>query len=73
MQISENRERPWLAKEIRLMCPHCQSFCFVSLPWDVTPLGRQIIMRDAIEEHRKICEKAPAESGRVYRVDYPRV
>lgn len=70
--ISEDRVAPWLAKEIRLMCPHCSGSVFVQIPWGVTAEARQRLVAGAINEHRGICASAPAEEGRVYTIDYPR-
>lgn len=65
--ISENRLSPWTTKEIRLMCPHCNGSLFVQVPVD--GVGRQGLIQDAIEHHRRMCLP---EDGRVYRIEYPR-
>jgi hypothetical protein len=70
--ISEDRVAPWLAKEIRLMCPHCNNSVFVQIPWDATAEVRTRFISEGINEHRAICTAATAEQGRVYTIDYPR-
>ena len=61
------------AKEVRLMCPHCQGFATAKVPLGATSWRRQQLIRDAIDEHRVVCTAADATEGRVYRIDYPRV
>lgn len=70
--ISEARETPWAARQIRLMCPHCKGFAFADIPWNSTAEKRQIIVRKSIEEHRGICTGADATEGRVFKIEYPR-
>lgn len=76
--ISEARESPFAAKQIRLQCPHCQGFAYAAIPWDVTtetPAGiekRQQLIKAAIDEHRVVCTGADATEGRVYTIEYPR-
>ena len=72
MRISETRESPLIAKTIRLICPHCNGTCFPDLPYKPTAEQRQQAIRNAIEEHRKICTAAPVEAERVYEITYPR-
>jgi hypothetical protein len=70
--VSENRAAPWDAKEIRLLCPHGCTV-HVMLPYKPTALARQTVIRDAIDEHRRVCPGAPSDDGRVYSIDYPRI
>ena len=64
---------PVAAKQVRLLCPHCNNSVYVVLPYRPTVLRRQQLIREAIDEHRRLCVKAPSEAGRVFRIDYPRV
>lgn len=70
--ITEARETPLLAKQIRLQCPHCVGLVYVDLPYGWTTAKRQQLVHDAIDEHRKVCTGADATAGRVYTVEYPR-
>jgi hypothetical protein len=70
--ISEARESPATAKEIRLMCPHCNHSVFVYLPYKPGAWTRQGLVRDAINEHRRVCTVADATDGYVYDIAYPR-
>jgi len=71
MRIAEHRDAPAVAKEIKIMCPHCSESMFVKRP--PTWVERQKLMSEAINEHRKLCAKAPPEAQRVYEITYPRV
>lgn len=71
--ISEARETPYLAKQIRLQCPHCLGLVYVSLPYGWTTEKRQKLIHEGIDEHRKICTAADAVEGRVYSIEYPRL
>lgn len=68
---SEARESPATAKEVRLMCPHG---CIVTvyLPHKPDPWTRQGLIRDAINEHRRVCTVGEATDGYVYDIAYPR-
>ena len=70
--IREDRETVAQAKELRLLCPHCSGTVYVTLEYPFTTIRRQEAIRAAIDEHRKLCAKAPPEAQRVYRIDYPR-
>lgn len=72
VRIREGADSPQTAKEVALQCPHCQKMCYVKLPYKPTALQRQIFIRDAIDEHRKICLAAPSDAGRVTKILYPR-
>lgn len=71
-QISENRDTVAEAKEVRLLCPHCYGALYVTVPYGVTAERRQRLIAAAVNEHRGLCDKAPPEAQRVYRIDYPR-
>jgi hypothetical protein len=70
--ISEARESPATAKEIRLMCPHCKGFVNVYLPYKPGAWTRQGLIREAIDEHRRVCTVGDAVEGYVYDIQYPR-
>ena len=72
MRISENREQPLEAKEAALKCPDCGKFAFITFPYKPTRLQRIQTMKEALDEHRKICSAAPPEAGRMYEIWYPR-
>ena len=71
MQIREHSQGPLIAREVQLMCPHCDRAVFVRLPWKVTTEQRQRLISSAIGEHRSLCSE-PAEITRVYAISYPR-
>ncbi len=70
--ISEARQTPQTAKQIRLMCPHCHGFAFVDVPYGCSYIERQRLVKKAIDEHRVVCVSADATEGRVYQIEYPR-
>lgn len=70
--IREDRESLAQAKEIRLLCPHCSQAVYAKFEYPFTAERRQRAIKAAIDEHRRLCEKAPPEAQRVYRIDYPR-
>lgn len=70
--ISEARQTIATAKEVRLLCPHCQGFAIAHIPWDATAELRQQEISAAINEHRVVCTGADATEGRVYTIEYPR-
>jgi len=63
---------PHRAPEVRLLCPHCSGALYITLAQPITPARRQQAISEAVEDHRRQCEKAPPEAQRVYRIDYPR-
>lgn len=71
--IREDRQTVAAANEVRLLCPHCHAAIYVPLGWSCSPVIRQQKISAAIEEHRVLCEAAPPEAQRVYRIDYPRL
>lgn len=70
--ITEARQTPQEAKQVRLQCPHCHGFAYATIPWNATSERRQIEIKKAIDEHRGICTVADAIEGRVYEIQYPR-
>lgn len=70
--IREERTPVAEAKEVRLQCPYCSGAVYVTLSYPFTAARRQKAISEAIDEHRRLCEKAPPEASRVYRIDYPR-
>lgn len=70
--IREERHSMVEAQEVRLLCPHCSGALYVPLEWPYLRVERQRRINAAIEEHRRLCEGAPPEAARVYRIDYPR-
>lgn len=70
--ISETREAPAVAKEVKLLCPHCSASVFVSVPYGSTSLARQEFIKEAVEEHRRLCPSLESSNEVVYRIDYPR-
>jgi len=72
VRISESADSPLVAKEVALQCPHCDKFAYVRLPYQPTVLERQLLIREAIDEHRRNCDKAPSDAGRVVKIAYPR-
>lgn len=69
--ISEARESPATANEVQLMCPHG---CVVTvyLPYKPEAWTRQGLIREAINEHRRVCTVGEASEGYVYDIQYPR-
>ena len=70
--ITEARESPASAKEFRLMCPHCLNSLYVYLPYKPGAWTRQGLIREAIDEHRRVCTKADMTNSYVYDIQYPR-
>ncbi len=70
--ISEARQTPMAAKQVRLQCPHCHGFAFADIPWGCTSEVRQKKIKKAIDEHRLVCTVADVTEGRVYEIQYPR-
>jgi len=60
------------ANEVKLQCPHCHRSVYVQTEWPYLRVERQRRISEAINEHRKLCEGAPPEAGRVYEISYPR-
>lgn len=72
MQIGEYRDNPMDAREIAMRCPDCRKLCYGTLPYRPTANQRLLIMRAAMDEHRRVCMKAPPEAGRTFELWYPR-
>ncbi len=72
MQVRETAQTPWAAKELKLLCPHCQNAVYVPIPWNCTTELRQRAISEAVNEHRTLCLSAPSDEGRVYSISYPR-
>jgi len=70
--ISETRDLAALAKEVRLLCPHCSASVYVSVPVGCTSLKRQELIKDGVDEHRRLCPSVESANEVVYRIDYPR-
>lgn len=71
VQVYQRFENPGDAKEIRLMCPHCNGTAVVSVPRDNWTARRKKIS-DVVDEHRRVCPAAPPDAHRVYTIEYPR-
>jgi hypothetical protein len=69
---SEARDPAMKAKEIRLMCPHCKNFVYIVLPYKPGAWTRQGLIREAIDDHRRVCTSADIMQGFVYGIEYPR-
>ena len=69
---SEARDPAMLAKEVRLVCPHCKSSVYVPIPYKPGAWTRQGLIREAIDEHRRVCTAADMMQGFVYDIEYPR-
>lgn len=54
------------------MCPHCKSSVYVVLPYKPGAWTRQGLIREAIDEHRRVCTAADIMQGFVYDIEYPR-
>jgi len=72
MRVSENREGPSTAKEVAMKCPDCHKLAIVVFPYKPTMEERHKVMKEALDEHRKICTAAPPEKERIYQIWYPR-
>lgn len=70
--IREDRQPLAQAKELRLQCPHCSGVVHIKLAYPFTAIRRQRAISQAIDEHRRLCDKAPPEASRVYTIEYPR-
>ena len=69
--VATRFEDPRTAKEISIMCPHCNGSVFLPVPAN-DHAERQRRVRAAIDEHRRLCTAAPPEAKRVYEIAYPR-
>jgi hypothetical protein len=75
--ISEARQTPQEAKQVRLQCPHCHGFAYADIPY-YAPEGvnyetmRHDLIKKAIDEHRVVCAAGEATETRVYEIQYPR-
>ena len=72
MRISESRDNPQDAKEVAIKCPECGKLAIVVFSYKPTYTQRMETIKAALDEHRKVCTAAPAETGRVYEIWYPR-
>ena len=72
LRISESSVGPFKAKEIRLLCPHCQQSVYVTLPWNFTAEIRQRLVQAAVEEHRRLCTFIDESTETIYSISYPR-
>ena len=70
--IGETRQQATVAKQVRLLCPHCSASVYVDVPVGCTSLTRQEKIKDAVDEHRRLCASVESENEVVYRIDYPR-
>jgi hypothetical protein len=70
--ITEERQTAAKAKQVRLLCPHCSASVFVDVPVGCTALVRQERIKDAVDEHRRLCPSLDSTGEVVYRIDYPR-
>jgi len=69
---SEARESAATAKEVILICPHCSNAVVVYLPTKPGAWTRQGVIREAVEEHRRVCTVADTTDTYVYDIQYPR-
>lgn len=73
MSFHQSKATPQTAKGARLKCDGCQKTISVMFPYGCTVLGRQQLIRDACDEHRRIaCTAGVVEDGRKYEIWYPR-
>ena len=54
------------------VAPHCNNAVYVPLQWPSLAFDRQRRIKEAMDEHRKLCPGAPQSEARVCRIDYPR-
>ena len=62
---------PHRAPEVKLLCPHCSGALYVKLAQPITPQRQQKAIKEAVDEHRRLCAKAPPEAKRVYEIHLP--
>lgn len=73
LRISEARETASAAKEIAFRCDACGKLGVVTLPYQPNHMERQRIIREALDEHRRIaCKAKTAADQRTYEIWYPR-
>jgi hypothetical protein len=70
--ITEERQTAALAKQVRLLCPHCSASVYVDVPVGCAALARQEKIKAAVDEHRRLCPSVESVNEVVYRIDYPR-
>lgn len=72
MHISENKENPVTAKQLAFRCNLCGKLAFAVFPYEPTAQQRMHVMKEALDEHRKVCMAANSEVERIYQIMYPR-
>lgn len=70
--VTETRKPAMVSREIAMECDLCHKKCFGVIPYDPTPQQRLQVMRDAMNEHRRVCAVGVPEQQRVYSIWYPR-
>jgi len=60
------------AKGVTLRCDACEKTFGVVFPYQHTVEIRQRLIREASDEHRRVCTKGDAEQRRAYNIWYPR-
>lgn len=70
--VGEDRQAPDEARELAFRCQSCGKLCYGTLPFYVTPVERQRIIKAALDEHRKVCTVGAAADQRSYDIWYPR-
>jgi hypothetical protein len=60
------------AKHATMQCDRCKKRCFVTFPLGGSREARQAVMREALNEHRRVCTAGPAELERKYEILFSR-
>lgn len=72
MHVSENRETIQEAKEVAFICNLCGKMAIAIFPYKPTLQERFHVMKEALDEHRKICTITNSEVKRIYVIERPR-
>lgn len=72
MGISTRSQGPSQAKQMAMKCDACGKLAYVVFRYGITAQERMAGVRDALEEHRKVCSAGAPEDRRTYELWYPR-
>jgi hypothetical protein len=73
MSFHQSKASPQKAKGASLKCEGCNKTINVLFPYGCGHWDRQKVIRDAVDEHRRIgCTAGVVEDGRKFNIWYPR-
>jgi len=72
VRVNEDKQSPFEAKEIAFKCDQCHKMGIAVFPYKPTAVERLRVIKEALDEHRKVCTVQNAEIQREYEIWYPR-